>query len=123
MTTPDELVAVELARLSASFVAQLREQVQAVEDEMTAWLEAPRDVERFEILRILSHKVHQLKGSGSTFGCPGISRAARALEQRLGTLRRKIDAGVLPTPGDVESAMTQLQIEARRASRDPEASL
>jgi hypothetical protein len=56
MTTPDELVAVELARLSASFVAQLREQVQAVEDEMTAWLEAPRDVERFEIL---SHKVHQ----------------------------------------------------------------
>jgi chemotaxis protein histidine kinase CheA len=96
MTTPDELVAVELARLSASFVAQLREQVQAVEDEMTAWLEAPRDVERFEIL---SHKVHQLKGSGSTFGCPGISRAA---------------------------AMTQLQIEARRArtqSRDPEASL
>lgn len=122
MTTPDELVAVELARLSASFVAQLAEQVQAVEDEMTAWLDAPRDVERFEIL---SHKVHQLKGSGSTFGCPGISRAARALEQRLGTLRRDIDAGVLPAPGDVESAMTQLQNEARRArtqSRDSEAS-
>ena len=122
MTTPDELVAVELARLSASFVAQLAEQVQAVEDEMTAWLDAPQDVERFEVL---SHKVHQLKGSGSTFGCPGISRAARALEQRLGMLRRGIDAGVLPAPGDVESTMTQLQNEARRArtqSRDPEAS-
>ena len=122
MTTPDELVAVELARLSASFVAQLAGQVQAVEDEMTAWLDEPRDVERFEIL---SHKVHQLKGSGSTFGCPGISRAARALEQRLGMLRRGIDAGVLPAPGDVESTMAQLQNEARRVrteSGGPEAS-
>ena len=30
MTTPDEIVAMELARLSAAFVSQLPEQVQAV---------------------------------------------------------------------------------------------
>ena len=122
MTSPDEIVAMELARLSAAFVAQLPEQIQAVEDDMAAWLDAPQDADRFDIL---SHKVHQLKGSGSTFGCPGVSRAARTLEQRSGTLRRDIDAGQLPVPAAVESAMVQLQNEARRAqteSQKPEAS-
>ncbi|MDH3756695.1 MAG: Hpt domain-containing protein [Gammaproteobacteria bacterium] len=120
MTTPDEIVAMELARLSAAFVSQLPEQVQAVEDEMTAWLDAPRDAERFEIL---SHRVHQLKGSGSTFGHPGISAAARALEERISAYRRGMDSGELRAPADVESAMAQLQNEARRArtqASDPE---
>lgn len=121
MTTPDEIVAIELARLSATFVAQLPGQLQAVEDDMTAWLDEPEDIERFEIL---SHRVHQLKGSGSTFGCPGVSRAARALEQSLGAFRGEIVAGRLPAPVAVESAMTELQNEARRArmqTPDPEA--
>jgi len=120
MTTPDDLVAAELARLSADFVARLPEQLQAVEDEVTAWLDAPEDPERFEIL---SHRVHQLKGSGSTFGCPGISRAARTLEQRLGAYRRGIDAGQPPGAADVESAVERLQNEVLRArgeSRPPE---
>ena len=116
MTTPDELVAEEHARLSAVFVAQLPEQIQAVEDEMAAWLDTPRDTERFEVL---SHRVHQLKGSGSTFGCPGVSEAARKLEQHIGAYWREIDAGQRPAPGDVESAMAQLQIEARRARSQP----
>ncbi len=122
MTTPDEIVAMELARLSATFVAQLRKQVQAVEEDVTAWLDEPGDIERFEIL---SHRVHQLKGSGSTFGCPGVSRAAWALEQSLGAFQGEIVAGRLPAPVAVESAMTELQNEARRArtqSPDPEAS-
>ena len=121
MTTPDEIVAMELARLSATFVAQLPEQVRAVEDDMAAWLDAPADGSQFEIL---SHKVHQLKGSGTTSGCPGVSKAAQALEQCLGAFRREIDAGRLPAPVDVESAMAALQNEAQRAhvqSRDPEA--
>lgn len=121
MTTPDEIVAIELARLSATFVAQLPGQVQAVEDDMTAWLDEPADIERFEIL---SHRVHQLGGSGSTFGCPGVSRAARVLEQSLGAFRGEIIAGRLPALGAVESAMKELQNEARRAriqSPDPEA--
>ncbi len=112
MTTPDELVAQELARLSAAFVAQLPEQMQAVEDEMTAWLDAPRDAERFEVL---SHRVHQLKGSGSTFGCPGVSEAARTLEQHIGAYWREIDSGQRPANEDVESAMAQLRDAARRA--------
>jgi chemotaxis protein histidine kinase CheA len=122
MTTPDEIVAVELARLSATFLAQLPEQVQEVETEVTAWLDAPRNTERFEIL---SHRVHQLKGSGSTFGCPGISAAAKTLEQRIGAYQREIDKGRLIARADIESALVQLQNEARRArtqSRDPEAS-
>ena len=120
MTTADELVALELARLSANFVAQLPEQVRAVEDEVAAWLDAPRDAERYQTV---SHRVHQLKGSGSTFGCPGISRAARKLEIRIGAFRYDIDAGRPPETAPVESAVAQLQNEATRVqtlSRDPE---
>jgi len=111
MATPDELVARELARLSADFIARLPEQLRTVEDEVTAWLDAPRDRGRYEVL---AHRVHQLKGSGSTFGCPGISRAAGMLEQRMGDLRREIDAGQRPAITDVESAVAQLQNEGRR---------
>ncbi len=121
MTTPDDIVAAELVRLSADFVARLPEQLQAVEDEVRAWLDAPEDPQRFEIL---SHRVHQLKGSGSTFGCPGVSRAARTLEQRLGAYRRGIDAGQAGAAADVESAVERLQNEvlrAREQSRGPEA--
>jgi chemotaxis protein histidine kinase CheA len=122
LTSPDDIVAAELARLSAEFVAQLPAEVRAVEDEVTAWLDRPEDPKRFEIV---SHRVHQLKGSGSTFGCPGISRAARLLEQRIGRYRRETDAGKPPAAGDVESAVAGLQNEAsrvRKHSRDPEES-
>lgn len=122
MTTADELVAMELARLSANFVAQLPEQLQAVEDGMHAWLDAPRDARHYDVL---SHRVHQLKGSGSTFGCPGISRAAQALERRIGNYRRELDAGAVPARAAVESAMAELLKEATRVgsgSRDPGAS-
>ena len=122
MTTADELVATELARLSANFVSQLPEQLQAVEEGMHAWLDAPGDKGHYEVL---SHRVHQLKGSGSTFGCPGVSRAAQALERRIGAYRRELDAGAAPARAAVESAMAELQNEAARVStrsRDPEAS-
>jgi HPt (histidine-containing phosphotransfer) domain-containing protein len=121
MTTPDELVAIELARLSANFVEQLPEQVRAIESEVAGWLDAPRDAERYETV---SHRVHQLKGAGSTFGCPSISRAARRLEQRIRVYRSDVDAGRPPATAAVESAMEQLQNEAKRAqssSRDSEA--
>jgi chemotaxis protein histidine kinase CheA len=122
MPTPDEIVAAELQRLSAAFVAQLPEQVRVVEEEAIAWLSAPRDAERYEVL---SHRVHQLKGSGSTFGCPGISRAARMFERRIAEYRGELEAGRLPAAEDVEKAMAELQNEARRVrtqSRDPEGS-
>jgi len=120
MTTPDELVATELARLSANFVEQLPEQVHVIAREVATWLHAPRDKARYETV---SHRVHQLKGSGSTFGCPGISRTARKLERCIREYRSDIDAGRLPAPGAVESAVDELHNEATRVqmpSRDPE---
>jgi chemotaxis protein histidine kinase CheA len=122
MTTADDLVAMELARLSASFVAELPGKLQAVKAGMHAWLDAPRDSRHYEVL---SHRVHQLKGSGSTFGCPGISRAAQALERRIRAYRRELDVGAVPPRAAVESAMAELQNEATRVStlsKDPEAS-
>ena len=74
----------EFERLSAVFVEGVPLRVQSVGDDVTAWLAAPDEEALFERL---SHKVHQLKGAGSTFGCPGVSDAARALEQRLADCR------------------------------------
>lgn len=113
MTTSDELVAMELERLSANFIAQLPEQLQSLEKGMHAWLDAPHDSRHYEVL---SHRVHQLKGSGSTFGCPAISRAAQALERRIGAYRRELDVGATPARTAVESAMIELQNEATRVS-------
>ena len=105
MPTPDEIVAQELARLSAEFVEQLPAQMQAVADDTLGWLSAPLDAARYEAL---SHRVHQLKGSASTFGCPGISREALVFERRIGDYRRELEAGRLPPREDVEAAMTRL---------------
>jgi chemotaxis protein histidine kinase CheA len=74
-----------LERLSAAFVDELPFRVQSVSDDMNAWLSAPDEESLYERL---SHKVHQLKGAGSTFGCPGITEAARALERRLADCRQ-----------------------------------
>ena len=119
MTAPDEIVARELARLSACFVSQLPEQLRAIQSEFAAWLDEPQDAVRLDTL---SHRVHQLKGSGSTFGCPGVSEAARTLERRLRAFRCEIDAGRSPPTGAVESALASLQNEAGRArAPNPEA--
>ena len=95
----------ELERLSAAFVDELPVRVQSVSDDMTAWLSSPDEDSLFERL---SHKVHQLKGSGSTFGCPGITDAARVLELRLADCRKgsKFD--------ELAVAMRLLQDEATR---------
>lgn len=117
MATPDEKVAHALARLSAAFVAELPDQVRAVEDGMTAWLAAPGEKCLFDVV---SHRVHQLKGSGSTFGCPGISRAAGILERRLAEYRGEVEQGERPIANDVVAAMTQLRSEAELAGSRPD---
>ena len=63
----------EFERLSAAFVDELPLRVQSVSDDVSAWLSAPEEHALYERL---SHKVHQLKGAGGTFGCPGLSKAA-----------------------------------------------
>ena len=97
--------------MSAAFVAQLPRQVQALSDDLVAWLSVPRDA---ALLERLSHKVHQLKGAGSTFGCSGISDSARALEQRLATLRSDATGGSASAMDEVEAAMEALRGEANR---------
>ena len=73
MSEVEQKFARELARLSDAFVDELPLRVQSVSEDMSAWLSAPDEEALLERLR---HKVHQLKGAGSTFGCPGISAAA-----------------------------------------------
>jgi len=109
MITADEQFEQELARLSARFVDQLPRQVQALSDDLVAWLSMPRDA---ALLERLSHKVHQLKGAGSTFGCSSISDSAKELEQRLDTLRSDATGGSGLAKDEVEAAMEALRGQA-----------
>jgi len=111
MITADEQFAQEFAKLSATFVAQLPRQVQALSNDLVAWLSAPRDA---ALLDRLSHRVHQLRGAGSTFGCCGISDAARALEQYLAEFRSDATGGSASTMDEVKAAMEALRDEANR---------
>jgi len=115
MTTADEEFAREVARSSAAFVSQLPRQVQALGDDLVAWLSAPRDAALFDKL---SHKLHRLKGAGGTFGCSGISDFASALEQRLNTLRSEATGGSASAMAEFEAAMEALRSEANRIYRE-----
>jgi len=111
MTVADKEFERELALVSARFVAQLPRQVQVLSDDLVAWLSVPRDA---ALLKGLSHKVHQLKGAGSTFGCSGISDSAKELEQRLATFQSNATGGSAAAMDEVESAMEALRGEANR---------
>jgi chemotaxis protein histidine kinase CheA len=105
MSKADRKFERELERLSSVFVDELPFRVQSVNDDMSAWLSSPDEDSLFQRL---SHKVHQLKGAGSTFGCPGITEAARSLEQRLADCRDG------PPFDELALAMRLLQEEAAR---------
>lgn len=105
MRNADRQFEQELERLSAAFIEELPFRVQSVSDDISAWLSAPGEDSLYERL---SHKVHQLKGAGSTFGCPGITEAARALEQRLADCRNG------PPFDELTVAMRLLREEAAR---------
>jgi len=115
MTTTNDEFARELARLTAAFVAQLPQQVQILNDDLAAWLSASREAGLFDRL---SHKVHQLKGSGSTFGCSGVSEAARVLEQRLAVLQSDATGAAASDLEKIEAAMRALRGEADRIYRE-----
>lgn len=104
--TPEQEFEQELARLSAAFVAELPLKIQSVSDDMTAWLAMPQDS---ELYKRLAHKVHQLKGAGSTFGCPQISDAARALERDLSDIRTTVVADVELARHEAEAAIQRLR--------------
>jgi chemotaxis protein histidine kinase CheA len=111
MITADEEFTQEFARLSAAFVAKLPQKIEVLSDDLVAWLSAPRDA---ALLDRLSHRVHQLRGAGSTFGCCGISDAARALEQYLAESRSDATGGSASTMDEVKAAMEALRDEANR---------
>lgn len=101
----------ELARLSAEFVEQLPGRLAMLGEELRAWLSGSQDEEVFSQL---SHAVHQLKGAGGTFGCEGVSDAARRLEDSLANFRRH-PPGVDPADtSEVEAALARLGAEAAR---------
>jgi len=108
----------QLTQRSAVFVAQLPQQVQNLNDDLTAWLSAPQEA---GLLENLNHKVHRLKGSGGTFGCSGISDLSRGLEESLVTLQAgRVTSGQVPALDKVEAMMEALREEVNRICGKPE---
>ena len=111
MTTADDQLSRELARLSAEFVAQLPQQITAVSRDLDAWCSAPGEAPLFEQL---CRKVHRLKGAGGTFGCSGISDAARVLEQCLAAWQTRASEATNRDVSDIEAAMAALEAQTTR---------
>jgi len=111
MTTPDTEFSRQFARMSASFVADLPQQVEAMTDELAAWLAWPEDTAKFEDL---SQKTHRLKGAGGTFGCSGISDAARTLECQLVVLQTDLAGGSASAKAKIEAEMESLRGAVRK---------
>ena len=112
MTTADDEFAQEFARLSAAFVAELPQLVETLNDDLATWLSVSQESVSFDRL---SNRLHQLRGSGSTFGCSGISEEARILEQSLAALRADALAADI---NEVKAAMRRLRGEANRIYRE-----
>lgn len=89
MDDPDELQA-ELEQLSAAYAARLPERIATLE---RAWEELQGDGWNSDGLQLLSRQVHNLAGSGRTFGFALLSEAARNLED---CLREIAAAGSVP---------------------------
>ncbi|TSA12645.1 MAG: Hpt domain-containing protein [Betaproteobacteria bacterium] len=89
-------------KLRADYAAQLPHTVTQMEDlwRCIVAAEAPL-VRQAELIRM----AHSISGSGTTFGIPGVSRAARALELFLDPFGM---SGVLPGPAEQETVLALL---------------
>lgn len=73
-------LAARLAALQRDYLAQLPEKLAAIE---AAWMRLADGPWAGEPARALHRLVHNLAGSGQTFGVAGLSEAARAIEEQL----------------------------------------
>lgn len=109
----------KFAQLRAAYVAQLRGKI----DELAAAIEAIEQApEASEMLTLLYQGAHRLAGSGSTYGLPEVSQAARQLEQLAVMLRDPANQAAAYVP-ELRTVLAQLYQAASRAPAAEERAL
>jgi chemotaxis protein histidine kinase CheA len=105
MTARDDEARREMEDLRDAFAAELPTRVAAIGAQCHAFLRGDLDVTRTSAL---VRDVHSLAGSGTTFGRPDVSRAARRVEDVL----KALTAGT-GRADDLPGALRSLEAAAR----------
>ncbi len=108
----------KLAQVRQSFVASLSGLLDAIDRSWGGLLGETLDGERVQEAHRL---VHQLAGSGGTFGLPELSRAARRLELGLREVLDRAqppDAPALERLEELRQRLREVVDEARRQARE-----
>lgn len=106
MNDPIKVLEQQFERLAKGYASELPKRISGIETALQEFLAAPIASETMDRLR---RHVHQLKGSGSTFGFDDITRVARAFEAVLDLLSRQ---AVPPNPQQ-RARLKQLTAELR----------
>ena len=114
MNDPIKLVQQEFARLSKGYARELPKRVLDMETALQQFLAAPIAGETMDKLR---RQVHQLKGSGATFGFGDITRVARTFEALLDALARQAAPPSPEQRAQLSRLTTELRTLAERARR------
>ncbi len=88
MSVQDEQLKNQLEVLRKGFVSRLPDRVAALEAQLTQWASQATEGALEEFHR----GAHSLTGAAATYGCMAISKAARALEQHLKSLKGRAEA-------------------------------
>ena len=113
MTEPPADIQQRLQALRADYLRQLPRRRAAITGAWRALRQAPADPARLHRFHRL---VHGLAGSGTSFGLPELSAAARTLEQACRALESKT-----PEPGDLdalEDLLAELERMLEQVARD-----
>jgi chemotaxis protein histidine kinase CheA len=119
LSDPIKLVQEQLARLAKGYASELPKRISGTETALQEFLAAPIASETMDRLR---RHVHQLKGSGTTFGFDDITRVACVFEAVLDALSRQ---AVPPNPQQraqlnrLTAELRTLAEQARHSAGDP----
>ncbi len=90
-----------------------------LEEIVTSWQAIRNDASQITLLPSLHRAVHSLAGSGTTFGFPGVTTAARSLEN---CLRSIMDSGCAVSPEQEEQVNLFIaDLWAVSQNREPQA--
>jgi len=106
-----EALQAKLKTLSDAYAAQLPEKIRQIQQ---TWRDLPRDQFNEAGLETMHRMVHNLTGSGKTFGFARLSDAARSLEEEIGQLVRAKTVLSAAQCQQIRLSLQELQDAARQ---------
>ena len=107
MTDSDEYLQ-RARQLQQAYIAQLPATVEGL---VLAW-HSTRDSRQPAVLSDLKGRLHQLAGTGETFGFPAVTALSRSLEQALHRLLHQDDVGGADAATSIDRLFEELRVAA-----------